>query len=206
MTGWLDLVPRAVGVALALTPLAATAQDAPPVRVGGEITGVDDRLVTVQTRDGDVARLELPADAQILGMTPTTPEALTVDTVIGTAAVGDPSDRLEAVVVVIFPEELEGGGEGYFTWDLKPDSIMIHGAVRSAEAGPDGRVVEIYYPQAGATVVVPPETPVVALKPGDTSLLQQGSHVYVPNAEQRPDGTLTTDLVAVGEKGFVPPM
>ena len=77
MTAWLGLVPRAVGgMALVLVPLAAaaqqTAQDAPPVRVRGEIASVEDRIVTVQTRDGEVARLELAGDAKVLGMAPTT--------------------------------------------------------------------------------------------------------------------------------------
>ena len=210
MTAWVGSVPRAIGgMALVLVPLAAaaqTAQDAPPVRVRGEIASVDDRVVTVQTRDGEVARLELAADARVLGMAPTTPEALAVDDVIGAAAAGQPGEPQEAVVVVVVPEELGGAGEGYFTWDLTPDTMMIQGVVRGVEAGPDGLVLSVYYPQAGATVVVPPDVPVVALEAGDAGLLQPGSHVFVPSAERRPDGTLSTGLVAVGRNGFVPPM
>ena len=83
---------------------------------------------------------------------------------------------------------------------------MIQGVVREIETGPEGLVLSVYYPQAGATVVIPPDAPVVTLEAGDAGLLQPGSHVFVPNAERRPDGTLSTGLVAVGRNGFVPPM
>ena len=55
-------------------------------------------------------------------------------------------------------------------------------------------------------MVVPPQAPVVRLEPGYASLLRPGGHVFVPSAARRPDGTLSTNVVAIGRDGLVPPM
>ncbi|CAA9558793.1 MAG: hypothetical protein AVDCRST_MAG59-2310 [uncultured Thermomicrobiales bacterium] len=211
MTKRLGPLPRAAaGLALLLAAAggaaAAAAQEAAPVRVRGQIASVEGRVLTVQNRDGGTTRLELPADAKILGMTPIQPDAIATDASVGAAAVKQPDGRMRALLVVVHPGGIGGPGEGYLTWDLTPDSMMVQGEVREAESGPDGRVLQIYYTQAGNTVVIPPGTPVIRLEPRDASLLKKGASVFVPNAEKGPGETLSAELVAVGEDGFEPPM
>jgi hypothetical protein len=199
---------RAAGLALLMltTAGAAAAADANPVRVRGEVASVEGRRLTVQTRDGGTTRLELTPDAKILGMVAIQPEAVGEDASVGAAAVKQPDGRMRALLVVVHPGGIGGPGEGYLTWDLTPDSTMVQGEVREATDGPDGRVLQIYYTQAGNTVVVPPGTPVVKLEPGDEGLLKKGASVFVPNAEKGPGDTLTAELVAVGRDGYAPPM
>ena len=210
MTKRLGPLPRAAaGLALLLAAAGggtAAAQEAAPVRVRGQIASVEGRVLTVQNRDGGTTRLELPADAKILGMIPIQPDAIATDASVGAAAVKQPDGRMRALLVVVHPGGIGGPGEGYLTWDLTPDSMMVQGEVREAESGPDGRVLQIYYTQAGNTVVIPPGTPVIRLEPGDASLLKKGASVFVPNAEKGPGDTLSAELVAVGEDGFEPPM
>ena len=182
------------------------AAEGTPGRLDGQIESVEGRQVTVRSRDGGTARLELAGDARVVGMSAAAPEALTENATIGAAAVKQPDGRLRALLVVLYPSDLGGSGEGYFTWNLAPDSMMVQGEVRSVEAGPEGRVVSVYYPQAGATLVVPPGTPIVALEPGGPDLLRKDAHLFVPNAGRIEGDALTAELVAVGKDGFVPPM
>lgn len=197
-------------VALAAVLAAASggwAAESAPGRLAGQIASVEGRQVTVRTPEGSTVPLELTQDARVLGMAPASPEALAEGATIGAAAVEQPGGRLKALLVVLYPEDLQGSGEGYFTWNLAPDSTMVQGEVRSVENGPEGRVLSIYYPQAGATLVVPPEAEIVALEPGGPDLLRQDAHLFVPNAERAAGGdALTASVVAVGKDGFVPPM
>lgn len=196
-----------LGVLLALASVSAgVATEGSPGRLHGQIESVDGRQLTVRTRDGGTARLELAENAKLIGMSSAPPEALTENATIGAAAVKQPDGRLKALLVVLYPSDLGGSGEGYFTWNLAPDSMMVQGEVRSVETGPDGRVVSVYYPQAGATLVVPSGTPIVALEPGGPDLLRENAHFFVPNAGRTEGDGLTAELVAVGKDGFVPPM
>jgi hypothetical protein len=199
---------RAAGLALLMLTAAgaAAAADANPVRVRGEVASVEGRRLTVQTRDGGTTRLELSPGAKILGMAPIQADAVGEDASVGAAAVKQPDGRMKALLVVVHPGGIGGPGEGYLTWDLTSDSTMVQGEVREATDGPDGRVLQIYYTQAGNTVVVPPGTPVVKLEPGDEGLLKKGATVFVPNAEKGAGDTLTAELVAVGKDGYAPPM
>jgi hypothetical protein len=191
---------------LLLAGSGAMAAEENPVRVRGQVASVEGRQLTVQNRDGGTTRLELAPEAKILGMVPIQADAVGKDASVGAAAVKQPDGRMKALLVVVHPGNIGGPGEGYLTWDLTPDSMMVQGEVREAESGPDGRVLQIYYTQAGNTVVVPPGTPVVKLEPRDASLLKKGASVFVPNAEKGPGDALTAELVAVGEGGFEPPM
>jgi hypothetical protein len=213
----LNLLSRvAAGSVLALASVGggaapAAAQTASPTQVRGEISSVDGRSVTVQTREGEVARLELAADGKIYGMAPAKAEAIATDSTIAAAAVPDKeggNERLRALIVVIFPASMtgSGAGEGYFTFNATPDSAMRTGDVSKSEAGEGGRVVTIRYPQGGATIVIPPEAKVVMLEPGDAGLLKKGGHVFVPTAERQANGSLAVSMVAVGKDGFTPPM
>jgi hypothetical protein len=203
-------LPRAACLGLLLATSsggwAATAAEPTPVRVRGQVASVEGRQLTIQNRDGGTTRLELSADAKVLSMAPIEPDAVGEDANIGAAAVKQPDGRMKALLVVVHPGGIGGPGEGYLTWDLTPDSTMVQGEVRKAESGPDGRVLQIFLTQAGATVVVPPGTPVVRLEPGDAGLLEQGATVFVPNAEKGPGDTLSAEFVAVGKDGYAPPL
>ena len=204
------------GLVLALAGVGGSAaqtaaQTAAPAQVRGEIASVDGRSVTVQTREGEVARLELAADGKIYGMAPAKAEAIVTDSTIAAAGLPEKqggNERLRALVVVIFPASMtgSGAGEGYFTFDATPDSAMRTGDVSKSEAGEGGRVVTIRYPQGGATIVIPPDAKVVMLEPGDAGLLKKGGHVFVPTAERQPNGSFAVSMVAVGKDGFTPPM
>ncbi len=206
MASRLGIVPHVLGLTLALAVSGVTAQDVPPVRVRGEITTIDGQLLTVRTREGATERVELAPEAKVLAVVPAELGAIAPGTFVGTAAVPRPDGRLMALEVVVFPEGMRGTGEGHYGWDLAPESTMTNATVYTAEAATDGRALTLRYPEGEKTVVVPPQAPVVRLEPGDASLLRPGGHVFVPSAARRPDGTLSTNVVAIGRDGLVPPM
>jgi len=211
MLGRLGSFPPVIALALVLGAgnVAAqnmTKQDAQPVHVRGEISGIETGHLTVQTRDGGTERVVLAPDVKIFTLTPAKADAVEMETSIGAAGVQQQKERIKASVVVIYPQGSAGTSNDYLTWDLTPDSTMRNGIVRSVENGPDGRVVSLSYPQGGATVVIPAEATVMALQQADKSLLKKGAQIFVPSAEKGSDGALTAEMVAVGKDGFKPPL
>jgi hypothetical protein len=200
-----SLRPLALAVAALLLAGTAMAQDK-PVRVRGEIENVTGQVITLATQSGETAKVTLAPEARILAVVPSSLEAIEPGTFIGTAAVPGPDGQLMALEVVVFPEAMRGTGEGHYAWDLTSESTMTNATVHEAEAEATGRVLHLRYPEGEKTVVVPPEAPIVTFEPGDASLLEPGSHVFIPGASREADGSLATKTVAVGKDGLVPPM
>ncbi len=93
-------------------------------------------------------------------------------------------------------------GKGHYGWDLTPESTMTNATVYTAEAATDGRALTLRYPEGEKTVVMLPQAPVVSLESGNARLLRSGGHVFVLSAARRPDGTLSANVVAIGQDGL----
>ena len=82
---------------------------------------------------------------------------------------------------------------------------MTNATVASVAQADQGRKMTLKYQGGEQRVVVPKETPIVKVEPGDPSLLVPGAHIVL-TATRQTDGTLTADRVTVGKNGLVPPM
>src|SRR3954470_22140741 len=192
-------------VALLLASGIAAAAAEPTTRVRGVIEQADGPVLTIATREGSSVQLTLTPDTTITALIPADLAAAGKGSFIGTAAVPQPDGRLKAQEVLIFPEAMRGVGEGHRAWDLTPDSTMTNATVEAAVSDVAGRVLTLTYKDGQQELVVPPDTPVVTLAPGDASLLKPGNHVFL-SATQQPGGGLTASRITVGKDGLVPPM
>jgi len=181
-------------------------EDAQPIRVQGEITGVEASRLTVRTRDGGEQRFALSPDVKVFTLAPAKADAVAMESSIGASGEQQQTERIKASIVVIYPQGSAGTSEDYLAWNLAPEGTMRNGVVRSVENGPDGRIVGLSYPQGGATVVIPTDASVMTLVQADKSLLKKGAQIIVPSAEKGSNGDLTAEVVAVGKDGFKPPM
>jgi len=183
---------------------AAHAQNAPPVRIRGTISAIDDTTMTVATREGPKLTLKLADNLGVNAVVRAKLSAVKPGTFIGTAAETAPDGSLRALEVLIFPEAMRGSGEGHYDWDLKPGSTMTNATVTAAVKGKSGRNLELSYKDGTATVTVPPKTPIVTFVPGMRADLKKGQKVFVV-ATKGADGELTALRVNYG-KGVAPPM
>jgi hypothetical protein len=200
---------RLLRPAIALSLLVAAAavavgQDA-TTRIRGTIERVEGPVLTIATREGETVEVTLTPDAKVAGMVPADLGDTGPGSYIGSAAVPQPDGRLKAQEVLIFPEAMRGVGEGHRAWDLTPESTMTNATVEAAVSSIDGRVLTLAYKDGKQELLVPPGTPVVTLVPGDASLLEPGSHVFL-GASQTGDANFTATRITVGKDGLVPPM
>ena len=194
--------------ALAQTPAPAN----PTVRVRATIEAIDATSITVKDRRGDVITLVRPADMAVSEVFPIALSDIKAGSYIGTAAMPQPDGSQLALEVLVFPEAARGTGEGHFPWDLQPQSTMTNATVADLVAAPasvpGGQMLRLKYKDGEKVVIVPPNAPVVSVKPAkgddEKTLLVPGAKVLITAQEK--DGKPTVLRMTVGRNGFVPPM
>ena len=110
---------------------------------------------------------------------------------------------LRALEVHIFPEAMRGTGEGHYSWDLRPQSMMTNANVEQVGATVEGRTLTLKYKDGEQKIFVPVDTPVVAYDVGDRTDLKPGAPVFIVAIKQ-PDGTFEGRAWRVGRDGAAP--
>jgi hypothetical protein len=220
-------VPRFLLACLCASLIAATPASAqsPVERVRGDVVAFDGQNLKLTTSAGQPLTVKLGSNYTVSARSRADLGSIVNGAFLGTTAVPMPDGTLTALEVHVFPESMRGTGEGHRSMDVMPGSTMtnatvtaVQPAVRAAPASTmtnatvanvaqadQGRKMTLKYPGGEKTIVVPKETPVVMVEPGDKSLLVAGAHVVL-SATRQADGTLTADRVTVGKDGLVPPM
>jgi hypothetical protein len=190
---------------VAISSIAALAQQTSPSRVRGTIESVDGETLMVKSRSGEDVKLTMTGDIRVVGIVKIALSDIKVGSFIGTATVPGPDGGNNAVEVHVFPEDMRGTGEGSRPYDLKPNSTMTNATVAQTVAGNDGHTLTIKYKDGEKKVVVGPDTPVVTYVPAGKSDLKAGAKV-IAFMKKLPDGSFETNRVSVGRDGLTPPM
>jgi hypothetical protein len=193
-------------VSFALTAwLTAASAQAPPVRIRGTVQALDGQVLTVATKSNGAVRLALSDMTGINGLEAKSVADIGSNTFIGATAVKDAAGRWQATEIHIFPESMRGAGEGHYAWDL-PDSSMTNGAVTGNTTGGGGRTLRVKHMDGETDVDVTAKTVIVALIPGDRSLLVPGAMVFVLAVPAEGAGTPNAVAILAETKGVKPPM
>lgn len=194
--------------ATALLTLAVTFSHAQtpsaPQRLRGTIESFDNTTLVVKERSGEVLRLALADTFAVNEVVPTELAAIQAGSYIGTAAMPQADGTLQALEVLVFPEQARGTGEGHYPWDLQPGSTMTNATVADVVGQAKGRTLTLRYKDGEKKVLVPEGVPVVTVKPADRTLLVPGAKVLV--TAQLRDGKPVALRVIAGRNGFAPPM
>jgi hypothetical protein len=183
----------------------AQAPQSPPTRIRGTVESLDGQILVVKSREGPLVTVALAPNFAVRSVLAKTLADIKTGDYVASTSVRDREGKLRAMELHIFPEALRGQSEGQSAWDLVPDSIMTNAFVTGIAAAPQGGVMKVSFKGGEAEVLVPPDVPVVAYGPGDTSLLKKGAAVFVV-ARPGPDGKLAAAAVTAEKDGVKPPM
>lgn len=114
-------------------------------------------------------------------------------------------NELQAVAVVVFPENLRGVGEGHRDWDLAPGTTMTNANVEAAVQGSSGRDLTLAYKGGSVKVLVGPDAAVVTPVPAERADLKPGATVFL-STTRAADGALSASRITVSKDGVAPPM
>jgi hypothetical protein len=204
-------MPKIASLLAALAVVAAAvttawAQQPPTVRIRGTIEAVDGTLLSIKSRDGSDMKVRVTDNVAVFGVAKAELSEIKVGSHIGVTAMPEPDGSQKAVAVHIFPENQRGAAEGFRPWDQRPGSTMTNATVAETVKGIDGQNILVKYKDGEKKVVVPPETPIVAVVAGDKAELKPGAKIIIFSANKKEDGTLEAARVNVGRDGITPPM
>lgn len=194
--------------ASAQTPAPATPAAAPaaPTVVRGRVTALTDNAITVQPDKGAPQKVTLAPTWSVAVMKPVAIDAIQPGSFIGTTNMPKSEGAGTSLEVHVFPPGVKMG-EGHYSWDLKPGSMMTNGTVGKVVAGKKGsRELDVAYNGTGMRhIVVPAKVPVVQITGGTRELVKVGTPVFMV-VRKLPDGSMAAGSVSVGENGAKPPM
>jgi hypothetical protein len=188
---------------LGVVPAAAQQQELSPIR--GTIESIDGPIITLKTRDGSAAMLHVPNDVRVWGMARIALSEVKPGSYVGSAAMPQQDGTQQALSVILFPEILRGTLEGSRPWDMRPNSTMINATVEQMVTANTDRRLSLKYKGGEKTIVVTPETEVVALLSGDKTELKPGAKV-IGATTRNTDGSYDAPRFFVGRDGLTPPM
>jgi hypothetical protein len=192
-----------VAAVLPTLPQLARAQKPRTARIRGTITAISDSRITVKERNGDTIDVAIAPDVRLTEVYPVTLADVKPGTFVGVGGMPQPDGSQRAIAVVLFPEAMRGTGEGHYPFDFLPQSTMTNATVADVASASDGHRLELKYKDGQQTIVVPPDAPVVSLRPGDRGMLHVGSGVSMTVQEM--DGKPVATRINAGRNGFNPP-
>jgi len=199
------LLAGCVAAALAFTAAATAMAQSPVTRLRGSIAANDGKTVTIATREGTQVPVKLADNYAVMLVTPVSLADVKENSFVGIASVKAPDGTLNALEVLVFPENMRGAGEGHYPWDLQPESLMTNATVAKLAAAPSGQSLTLKYKDGTQTINVKPGTPIVTFQPGTKADAKVGAKLMV-TATKDADGSLKAARVVVGKDGMMPPM
>jgi hypothetical protein len=204
-------IRRLYGVILFGVMLVATVSFAqqPPstVRIRGQIDQVDGDLLQIKARSGEEMKVKLVDPARVMALVKASLADIKVGTFVGVTAMPQADGTQKAIAIHIFHESQKGVvPERFLPWDLRPGSTMTNAIVETSVTGVEGQTLTVKYKDGEKKVLVPPDTPIVAVAPGSKDELKPGVSTIVMAATKQPDGSLTTPAIYVGRGDVIPPM
>ncbi|MBR0841812.1 hypothetical protein JQ607_16575 [Bradyrhizobium liaoningense] len=200
-------IPRLLVAAFAATSmLAASAQQAPTVRIRGAIESVDGNTLGIKTREGSDVKVRMTDNVAVFAVVKTQLSEVKEGSYIGVTGLPEPDGTQKAIAVHIFPENQRGAAEGFRPWDARANSTMTNATVAQTVKGTDGQNITVKYKDGEKKVVVPPDTPIVTFVAGDKSEVKPGAKLIIFGAVKKDDGSLEANRINVGREGITPPM
>lgn len=189
----------ATSVALLLMTSAVWAQQAPPVRVRGEITKVEGNTLSVKSRSGENLTVKLAEPMRVSAMVKSSLADIKEGSFIGVSAMPQPDGTQKAFAIHIFLDAQKGVVADRFSeWDSRPGSTMTNANVATTVSGKDGQDLLVKYKDGEKKVLIPIGTPIAKYVPGTAADLKVGARIFVGGAAKQADGSLLAPNIAVG--------
>ena len=191
--------------ALTASAVAQAPPSALPTRVRGTVEKFDDHMLTVKSRDGKSEKVTLAPDYTVRTVVAKTLADIKPGDKVGITSIKRPDGVRRAIEIHIFPASMTSVRMGESPWDLGAGSLMTNAPVVQVSAAPQSQMIKVTLNGKESEITVPPETPIVAFAPGETSLVKPGAVVFVI-ARKQPDGSLAATSVTAEKNGVKPPM
>ena len=187
-------------VLLVLLAFSATALAQVPMRVRGTIVSLDGDVLSVTSRDGKVAKLQLAPDAQVVTTKKVAADEFKPGSYVGVTSVKGPDGRLVAKRVhALGPQVPQMHG----AWDSIPGSTMTNSNITGIAKTGSGGELTLKNKDGEQKILVTSETEYYNFVPGTRADLKKGETIFTG---ARVEGDkLLAQRVTVSKDGVQPP-
>lgn len=168
-----------------LASLIAEAQA--PTRVRGTITGMDGKVLAVETSEGRTVSVEVVDDTQIVYTQPIKLSDIQAGDFLGVTSVKGDDGRLTAFEVRRFPKPVN---PGHRSFNGRDDQTMTNASVSAVVQSASGRELTVSYAGGTQRIVVPESAAVSTLVAGERGHLIPGAPVSLTAAPADGGGLL----------------
>jgi hypothetical protein len=182
-------------VAVLLSAPAFAQQQGPQVRVTGTVDKLDGKTLTVNSKEGKKEAIQLAADANVSTNVKRTLTDLKPGEYVGVTSVKGKNGEDRAIEVRIF-DKSRVPNLNQFPLEYAPDNLMTNAAVAEVQASPEGSLLKVKFSTGESTIVVPPDTPILASAPGSMDMLKPGAKVSVVG-NKGADGSISSRRITV---------
>jgi Domain of unknown function (DUF5666) len=175
-----------------------------PRPISGTLVSFDGSTLVVKPSGAAQATIRVPPEVKVGAVAERKLEDIKPGDFVGSAAVRGPDGKLRAQEVHIFPDAMRGTGEGHRPMS-GPNQTMTNATVAQIVTANTGKVLQLRYGDGEQAITVDPGTRIVALIPGDRSLLKPGSSVLV-FVRKEMDGSLSARAIQAEKDGVKPIM
>ena len=164
----------------------------------------DGSILVVKPPGREQATIRVPPEVKVGAVAERKLEDIRPGDFVGSAALRGPDGKRHAQEVHIFPDAMRGTGEGHHPMS-EPSQTMTNATVAQVVTANTGRVLQLRYGSGEQSIAVDPGTRIVALIPGDRTLLKPGAAVLV-FVTKAADGSLTARAIQAEKDGVKPIM
>ena len=195
---------KTIRIALCLAALAimsAPADAQKPMRVRGTITAVDGDMLTLNSLDGKVLKVQMNEKTAFATAKALKLEDLKPGDYVGSTSKAGPDGKLVASEVHMIARTVK---EGHGPWDMGPGTLMTNANVGSVAKVTGGHELTLEYTGGSQKILVPPGTPIVTTVPADRTAVAPGVYVFIA-AMVADDGRITAARIQASKDGVKPP-
>lgn len=189
----------ALGLLLGICASLAFAQQAGNVRVRGQVTAFDGKVLQIQAREGGALEVAVPDDVPVSGT-----RSITLADIAPGMALGVTTIQRGGDVIAIDIRPIPATAPmGLSPFDLQPNSTMTNATLEGQVQSSGGSELVLNYKTGTVKVLVPPGTPMSQAIPGNRADIKAGETVFIA-ARLGADGKLTATRIQVSTNGVKP--
>ncbi len=157
-----------------------------PLRAEGTVTALSDTAITLLEANGVTETIALLPEFKVYVSKQISIEQIVPGSYVATANKEKPDGTGVSIEIRVSPPGTNGVNVNR-VMDPEAQTVMTNGTVSTVVKSVEGRVLQVNYGTGVRQITVPLDIPIIAMLPGDRSVIKVGSKTKVVNFAMSPD-------------------
>ncbi|CAM2892880.1 hypothetical protein [Moritella viscosa] len=193
-------------ICLLVTLSFISTANAEGLRIRGQLVKLDNNFATIKTSSGQKIEIKLLDTLTVLLFKDIKFEDIPKNAYLSIPSVPFGENSRRALGINVFPEAMHGFNEGVGDWDLTSESKMTNATLAQVvnNTSNNERILLVRFGEETQKVLVPLTTKITTFAPSKNHRIKVGDNMII--FAKVSGCTLAGDLIAIHEKGTLPPI